>query len=803
MSSLSKQGMVKNRAPAPIQISSEQLLREARDRKIELDPKPPRQQITDKDELQEYRTRRRKEFEDAIRMQRQHLGNYIKYAMFEEQQQEFERARSIFERGIDIDYRNQSIWLKYSEMEMRNKFVNHARNVYDRAVSLLPRVDQFWFKYTYFEEMLGNAKLCRQIFERWMKWEPDDLAFGAFAKFEIRCGELGRSRAVMEQYCDVHPTLRAYLKLAKWEEKHGEPALARSVYERALVELPDEEERESEKLFILFAQFEERQGEHDRARVIYKYALDQLGREQMPDLYRNFIAFEKKHGNREGIEEVIVGKRRLQYEESVAAAPHDFDAWFDYARLEEEEVANAVRGVDRRGASFDGDVVYERARDVYERAISQVPPVQEKRFWRRYVYLWINYALFEEMVAQDTDRTRAVYKGLLDTIPHDAFSFAKAFALAAHFEVRQLDLSAARRIMGQGVGRCGRLGKEKVFKDYIHLERQLGEIDRCRTLYKKYLEFMPTNCGAWARFADLERSLGENTRARAVFEVAISQPSLDMPEVLWKQYIDFEISVAREAAADGPDEDDPVSGGAVGCLERVRELYERLLDRTKHVKVWISYATFEATEAKAVMDTERARLTAPDSSSSSSSASLSAEFGQGGIDDARSIFRKAYTTLKDAGLKEQRVTLLEAWRDLEKEQPRSQQSLEEVAKLMPKKVKKRRLVTSDDGEEQGWEEYYDYHFPDDRSEPMNLKILEMAHQWKRTGALPTAAARGNNASDGADRGFEVDSGSAETEAEEQASRRGRGEPSAKRARADPDAGAGIVDSAEIEIDDHL
>ena len=119
---------------------------------------------------------------------------------------------------------------------MRNKFVNHARNVYDRAVSLLPRVDQFWFKYTYFEEMLGNAKLCRQIFERWMKWEPDDLAFGAFAKFEIRCGELGRSRAVMEQYCDVHPTLRAYLKLAKWEEKRrteaqGEAAPAGGLFQ--------------------------------------------------------------------------------------------------------------------------------------------------------------------------------------------------------------------------------------------------------------------------------------------------------------------------------------------------------------------------------------------------------------------------------------------------------------------------------------------------------------------------------------------------------------------------------------------
>lgn len=50
--------------------------------------------------------RRRKEFEDAIRMQRQHVGNYIKYAMWEEQQQEFTRARSVFERAVDVDYRN-------------------------------------------------------------------------------------------------------------------------------------------------------------------------------------------------------------------------------------------------------------------------------------------------------------------------------------------------------------------------------------------------------------------------------------------------------------------------------------------------------------------------------------------------------------------------------------------------------------------------------------------------------------------------------------------------------------------------
>jgi crooked neck len=503
---------------------------------------------------------------------------------------------------------------------------------------------------------------------------------------------------------EVHPTLRAFLKYARWEEAQQQISLARRVYERALVELPDEDERNSEKLFTNFAKFEERQMEHDRTRVIYKYALDKLGREQMPELYTNFIAFEKKHGNREGIEEVIVGKRRLQYEEAVGVEPHNYDSWFDYVRLEEEE----------------GD--YDRVREVYERAVAQVPPVQEKRFWRRYIYLWINYALFEELTAEDIPRARAVYKALLRTIPHDAFTFAKAFSLAAHFEVRQRDLTAARSILGQGVGRCSRLGKEKVIKDYIFLERQLGEVDRCRTLYTKYITEMPTKCSAWMSFAELESTLGEEERCRAVYELAISQPALDMPEALWKQYIDFEIAQAKELLSESGLEKAEETTGS-----RVRELYERLLDRTNHVKVWISYATFEASGDVADGDDGLGV--------------------GGGMETARSVFRKAYDVLKQGGLKEERVLLLEAWRDLEKKLPRATRQLDEVSKLMPKKVKKRRPITGDDGEDAGWEEYYDYHFPDDQDAPMNLKILEMARMWKKTGDIPTSV-NANEESDG-------------------------------------------------------
>lgn len=39
-------------------------------------------------------------------------------------------------------------------------------------------------------------------------------------------------------------------------------------------------------------------------------------------------------------------------------------------------------------------------REVYERAISSIPPAEEKRLWRRYICLRINYAMFEELLAK-------------------------------------------------------------------------------------------------------------------------------------------------------------------------------------------------------------------------------------------------------------------------------------------------------------------------------------------------------------------------------------------------------------------
>ena len=100
-------------------------------------------------------------------------------------------------------------------------------------------------------------------------------------------------------------------------------------------------------------------------------------------------------------------------------------------------------------------------------------------------------------------------------------------------------LDACRKIFGLAIGLAP---KAKIFSTYIDIEYQLGNIERCRTLYEKYLEIEPQNCSTWIKYADLEHTLGEVDRVRSIYELAVDQGMLDMPEVLWKAYIDFETS---------------------------------------------------------------------------------------------------------------------------------------------------------------------------------------------------------------------------------------------------------------------
>ncbi|KAF5471064.1 hypothetical protein F2P56_011536, partial [Juglans regia] len=135
-------------------------------------------------------------------------------------------------------------------------------------------------------------------------------------------------------------------------------------------------------------------------------------------------------------------------------------------------------------------------------------------------------------------------------------------------------------------------------------------------------------------------------------------------------YIDFEISE--------------------GEFERTRELYERLLDRTKHLKVWISYAKFEAS----AMEEDAGDLDLAEDSIQENRYEQKKQC----IQHARRVFEKAINYLRTSApeLKEERAMLLEEWLTMES----SFGELGDVGLVqakLPKKLKKRRPIVAEDG----------------------------------------------------------------------------------------------------------
>lgn len=637
-----------NKAPAAVQLTAEQLIREAKERELEVIPAPPQQKISNLAELADYKLMKRKEFEDNIRKNRQNISHWLKYADWEEKISEMDRARSIYERALDITgSRTITIWLKYLEMEMKHAQLKHARTLFDRATHILPRANQIWYKYVFFEEALGNLNNCRQVFERWMKFLPKEQEWQTYINFEMRHKEIDRAREIYSKFVMLHPDPKNWVKFARFEERFSNAENARQVYELAMEFFGDN--HLDEQLFIAFAQFEERQHEHDRVKMIYEFALEKFPKSKIGPLYESFSTFEKKHGELRDIENLIAHKRKLQYQEALAKNRNDYDTWFDYIRLAED--------------CFSSDEV----RQVYEEAISCQPKeFHKKDSWRRYIFIWIYYACFEELVMKDTERASQIMELCLTLIPHTEFTFAKIWLHAAKLQIRRGDIDECRRILDRSLSTCP---KRKLFKEYIELEIQLREFDNCRKLYTAFLKRAPDESSVWMSFAEFEGALCELVRVRMLYEAVINRPNLDAPENVWRAYIDFEIDQEEYG--------------------NVEKLYERLLNQVNHVKVWRSYAQFYE--------------------------------DLGDITKARAIFKRANDRLRCED-PVARVALLESWQEFELRQ--GDRGLD-ISDKLPKKIKKRKRLEI--GDEVDYIEEDEYVFPE---HDKNRGLMEKLKRWK-------------------------------------------------------------------------
>ena len=69
--------------------------------------------------------------------------------------------------------------------------------------------------------MLSNVAGARQVFERWMEWEPDEQAWHSYINMELRYKEIDRARSIYERYVMVHPEIKNWVKFAKFEERQS------------------------------------------------------------------------------------------------------------------------------------------------------------------------------------------------------------------------------------------------------------------------------------------------------------------------------------------------------------------------------------------------------------------------------------------------------------------------------------------------------------------------------------------------------------------------------------------------------
>jgi crooked neck len=100
-------------------------------------------------------------------------------------------------------------------------------------------------------------------------------------------------------------------------------------------------------------------------------------------------------------------------------------------------------------------------------------------------------------------------------------------------------------------------------------------------------------------------------------------------------------------------------------------LYERLLDRTKHVKVWLSYAKFEAEPLplpeQEQQDQQQQQPDQQQQQQRQAGEGLMAGDRAARAARARAVFERGFRSIREGSpdAKEEAVMLLEAWRDFE------------------------------------------------------------------------------------------------------------------------------------------
>ncbi|GMM31776.1 Clf1 protein [Martiniozyma asiatica (nom. inval.)] len=638
--------------------------------------------LQNKEELRIFQGHKRSEYENALRRNRFDTGQWMRYARFEVDQRDFPRARSIFERAIEIDYKNVTLWVRYIQTEIKFKNINHARNLLDRATALLPKVDKLWYMYLGLEESVGSLLAVRDIYQSWLQWVPPKAVWLNFLEFESRYGEYDNERLIFEKFVVAYPDSDTWSKWAEFEKHHGDLVNVRNVYKLAVNTLFELKSIDA-TILINWINWELSRNEMSNVERLIKFGKQALANEDLAKFEELSTDLWKIHGNSEMITSSVILKRKNKYRSSLKDDPTNYLTWWAYLTL----LLNS-----------ELETPDDEAQSEFERAVANKPTSSAKWDWTSYLYIWYLYLTWKE--SKDIEATKLLFQRLASIIPHKEFTFVNFWIRYAEFELRNFDLQAARKILGQSIGMAP---NAEIIDYYIELEMKLKYFDRVRVLYGKHIECFPSNVSGWLNYANFEQNLGDDNRSFAIVTSAV-----------YGEYL----------STDGKIE---LIGDVVDSLiERYNFKLARNLLETKveisnyNVKHVIQRCLFEL-KVPTAKQIEAFNAADDDGDDDDDATQFHFEIEDETIDNVRVEFERFISRFRNENLPDKRILLLEALKNFELQYGTSE-SVGRVEARLPKISK----GVKDDGAGNK-EEFVIYSFPEDKDE-VEAEIDEFARE---------------------------------------------------------------------------
>jgi pre-mRNA-splicing factor SYF1 len=327
---------------------------------------------------------------------------WVSFAKFWENRGKLASARQVFEKGCKVNFKKidhlASIWCEYIEMELRNGNYDQARVLVQRATTVpqnhrrIPQTAsttlrlfksiRLWNLYADLEESLGTFYSTKAVYEQIL-----DLRIATpatilnYAKFLEENKFYEDSFKVYERGVAVfkYPTaLDMWVTyLTRFMDRYGGTKLERlrDLFEQAVETAPP---NFAAPLYLLYAEAEEKYGLARHAMLIYDRSTKAVEPQLRPRMFNIYI--------KRATENFGISRTRQIFEKAIAELPDQQVKTFAlrYANLE------------RRLGEID------RARAIYTYCSQICPPSQDPNFWDT----WKNF----EVKHGNVDTVREMYR---------------------------------------------------------------------------------------------------------------------------------------------------------------------------------------------------------------------------------------------------------------------------------------------------------------------------------------------------------------------------------------------------------